>query len=113
MMRDHLNKSLTKPNFNSRTVDSLSLKIQLFLSSHIVHIKQRGAAFHAKELLCLLNPLHQPNKTSITPIGITDCILNIAKVKDLSSVATMQRSNKRYTISVAGPLRLSSKLPLI
>lgn len=60
----------------------------LFLSILTVHIKQRGADFHEKEFLFLLNPLHQPTKTSITPLGITHCILNKAKVKDHSSVAT-------------------------
>jgi hypothetical protein len=46
MFWDNLNNDLKNLDFNSIIASSTPLNVQLFLSLHIVHIKQRGIAFH-------------------------------------------------------------------
>jgi len=50
MFWDNLNNNVKNPNFSSITNSSIPLNVQLFVSLHIVHIKQRGVAFNTNEL---------------------------------------------------------------
>lgn len=58
-MQDHSCNDLKYADSNSITDSPISLKVQLSLYLHIVHIKQRGATFLTKEQLYLQHQLLQ------------------------------------------------------
>ena len=62
--RDQSNKEPKKSSIILPTKLSIFLKVRLFLSSHIVHIKQEGTKFHTPEEV-LPNQFHHPKISSI------------------------------------------------
>ncbi len=97
-LRDHSNKDLKNEDFSSIAKFSTPLKVQLFLSLHIAHIKHKGAIFQAKELPCFANQFFHPKTTPTTLPDVTQCTTNI---EDTGEIA--QCTNKWYTVS---PLHL-------
>lgn len=70
-MQDHSNNDLKNKDFSATTKTSTPLKIRLFISLHMVHVKHKGAKSQAKEVLYLPNQILYVKSSSITLFDIT------------------------------------------
>ena len=76
-MQDHSNNDLKNKDFSATTKTSTPLKIRLFISLHMVHVKHKGAKSQAKEVLYLPNQILSVKSSSITLFNITQWTPNI------------------------------------